>query len=256
MSFLEHLHHLPAESQTYFFNNGREQAYPKDTWLPGPAEGFHGIRLILEGSVHVFASVDNRDIPVYCYGHGEALGIRSFLMPENQPSLKWQAASDCIIYELDAAEARSILSDDKAAGPIREIFDLAAHLRDLDIMLAIHPLFQTLPEDARHTLFRDAEPIALTPGQMLIKKGQSNDALYFICHGGVDIINDDQVIAHRSQGEILGEVSALGFAPTANVRSTGWTDVLAFSRQAMLETCQQQPAFSAKLASFGISGFE
>ncbi len=256
MSFLEQLQHLPADSQNYFFRGGCEHSYKQDEWLPGPEEGFHGIRLIQEGSVHVFACVDEKHIPVYCYSAGEALGIRSFLRPENQPRLKWQAAEDCVLFELDAAEARALLSEDKAAGPIREICEFAAHLRDLDIMLAIHPLFQTLPEDSRRTLFRDAEPIALTPGQMLIEKGQANDTLYFICHGGVDISKEGEVIAHRAAGEIIGEVSTLGFAPTADVQSTGWTDVLAFSRQAILETCQQNQSFSAKLSSFGLSGFQ
>jgi len=255
MSFLEQLQQLPSESLDHFFREGKEASYTAGSWLPGAAEGFAGIRLIQEGSVHVFASVDGETLPVSCYDSGEALGIRSFLRPENQPALRWQAAEDCVVYELNADETRHLLSNAPAAGPIREIFELSAHLRNLDILMAIHPLFQTLPEKARHKLFREANPIALTPGQMLIQKDQGNESLYFIYNGGVDIINDNQVVAHRSAGEIIGEVSTLGFAPTADVRSTGWTDVLAFDRQSILAACEGNQAFSAKLSSFGFGGF-
>ncbi len=255
MSFLEQLQQLPTESQERFFRGGGEKIYNSGAWLPGAEDGFRGIRLIRQGEVQVFAQVDGRDIPVYRYGKGEALGIRSFLFPENRPKLRWQAVSPCTVFELDDKAASSLLSDEQTAAPIREIFELAAHLRDLDIMLAIHPLFRTLPEEVRCRLFRHAEPIALTPGQTLIRKGRANEALYFISHGGVDIVRDDRVIAHRSAGDIIGEVSALGFAPTADVRATGWTDVLAFTRDDILETCRHHPAFSAKLSSFGLGGF-
>ncbi|HKI62749.1 MAG TPA: cyclic nucleotide-binding domain-containing protein [Mariprofundaceae bacterium] len=255
MTFLNQLQNLPEATQQLFFETGSEKSYAAGAWLPGADAGFKGIRLIQEGKVNVFASVDGDHIPVYCYGPGEALGIRSFLRPENIPPVKWQAASDCVVYELDAKDARVLLSDHPDAGPIREIFELSAHLRDLDILLAVHPLFQTLPEEARRELFLDAEPIALTPKQMLIEKGKSNESLFFICHGGVDIVKDGKIIAHRQAGEIIGEVSSLGFAPTADVRSSGWTHVLAFSRESILAACEKNKAFSAKLSSFGFGIF-
>jgi len=255
MTFLEQLQSLPEASQQLFFNAGKENSYATGAWLPGSEDGFNGIRLIQDGQVNVFAKAKGENIRVSVYSPGELLGVRCFLRPENLPPVTWQAASDTVVYELEANDVRVLLSDNPDARPIREIFEMAAHLRDLDILLAVHPLFQTLPEEARHDLLDNSEPIALTPGQMLIKRGHDNNLLYFICHGGVDIIKDDKVIAHRSAGEIIGEVSALGFAPTADVKSTGWSDVLSFTRQDILATCQKNKAFSAKLASFGLSGF-
>lgn len=255
MPFLDHLHHLSRDCQRVFYDKGAEKAYADGAFLPGPDEGFEGIRLILEGRVQVLALKGKEPIPVYHYGAGEALGIRAFLRPESQPRLAWRAAGDCVVFEIAAPQVRELLQHE-SCGELRELLELEAHLRDLDIMLAIHPLFQTLDESERRKLFQDAEPIALTPGQLLITKGKANEALYFICHGGVDIIKDGACIAHRGAGEIIGEVSALGFAPTADVKSTGWSDMLAFSRQALLEACQHNRAFAAKLSSFGLAGFE
>ncbi len=255
MPFLDHLHHLSPACQNAFYDRGREQAYSDGEPLPGPEAGFRGIRLIQDGEVRVLACVGDQRIPVYHYGAGEALGIRSFMRPENPPELAWVAVGDCVVFEVGANELRDLMRD-AACSELHELLELEAHLRDLEIQLAIHPLFRTLHENERHRLFDDADPIALAPEQLLIEKGRANEALYFISHGGLDIIRDGRTVAHRGAGEIIGEVSALGFAPTADVRSTGWTSVLAFPRDALLEACQHNREFAARLSSYGLTGFE
>jgi len=229
---------------------GVEKKYAVGSELPGATAGFDGIRLIEAGTIAVLANVEEQLVPVFEYGPGEALGIRSLLLPQSDPSISWRAVSDCTVIELNRESILHIL--DGNGGELRSLFERAAHLRDLEILLAVHPLFHILPQNERNRLFELAQPKSVAPGEKLIERGKMNMALYLISHGSLDIVKDGKSLASKQTGDVIGEISALGFAPTADAVASGWTEVLAFSRDEILRTCENYPEFAAAIGSAGL----
>ncbi len=232
------------------FEAGREAHYAAGETLPGRDEGFLGIRLIGDGEITVLARTDDDETPVWHYGAGHALGLRDFLRPESLPRIGWRAKTDCLVFEIDAGSLREALNADD--GELRNALEEAAHLRDLEIIMAVHPLFRKLNETERHALFESATPKAIPAGELLIRAGQPNAELYLVTSGNLDIERDGIVIAQREKGELIGEISALGFAPTADVRAREWTEVLAFDREQILDLCERNTAFADHLAREGL----
>jgi len=247
----ELLNIAPATLET-LVSTGREKEYAASAGLPGLNQGFNGIRLIVAGSIAVLANIDGGLEQVYEYGAGEALGVRAMLLPDNKPEVVWRAVSDATVIELDRDAVQNVL--DRDSGELRALFERAAHLRDLEILLAVHLLFRTLPQEERNRLFELSQPKSVAPGEKLIQKGKMNESLYLITHGSLDIVKDGEVVANRHTGDVLGEVSALGFAPTADAVASGWTEVLAFSREQVMKTCENYPKFAAAIGSIGLTG--
>ncbi|HXH71589.1 MAG TPA: cyclic nucleotide-binding domain-containing protein [Mariprofundaceae bacterium] len=233
-------------------SKGTEKRYEAGARLPGLEQGFDGIRLIEAGSIAVLAEVEKKQVPVYEYEAGEALGVRAMLLPDNKPAIVWQAVSDATVIELDHDTVREILDHDD--GQLRALFERAAHLRDLEILLAVHPLFHTLPQKERNRLFELSQPKSIAPGERLIERGKINDSLYLITHGSLDIVKNGQVVASKQTGDVLGEISALGFAPTADAVASGWTEVLAFNREHIMKSCEDYPEFAGAIGSIGLTG--
>lgn len=233
-------------------SKGQEKRYEANARLPGSEQGFDGIRLIESGTIAVLAEVEKKLVPVYEYGAGEALGIRAMLLPSSKPTIIWQAVSPAIVIELDRGTVQGIL--DRDSGQLRALFERAAHLRDLEILLAVHPLFHTLPQQERNRLFELSQPKSIAPGERLIERGKVNDSLYLITHGELEIVKNGEVVASKQTGDVLGEVSALGFAPTADAVANGWTEVLAFSREHIMKSCEDYPEFAGAIGSIGLTG--
>ncbi|MDX8402447.1 MAG: cyclic nucleotide-binding domain-containing protein [Mariprofundaceae bacterium] len=243
---------LPKSLIDRLYHAGHEARYAADEPLPDREAGFAGIRLIGDGEVTVLAQCDDDEIPVWHYGAGNALGIRDFLRPESEPRVRWRARTDCLVHEIAAGPLRALMREDES-GALRQLFEEAAHLRDLEIRMAVHPLFRLLDASERHVLFETATVRALPDGEMLVRAGQPNPALYLIVSGTLAIERNGTTIGARGAGELVGEVSALGFAPTADVRAEGWVELLAFERERILDLCEENSAFAERLAREGLS---
>jgi len=250
MNLRQELQTLSPAAFEAILSEGIVKQYAAGSSLPAADAGFDGIRLIEAGTIALLAHVEGKLLPVYEYGPGEALGIRTLLLPESTPPITWRAVSDCTVIELERNFTRHILDSD--SGELRSLFERAAHLRDLEILLAVHPLFHILPQNERNRLFELAQPKSVAPGEKLIERGKMNMALYLISHGSLDIVKDGKSLASKKTGDVIGEISALGFAPTADAVSSGWTEVLAFSRDDILQACESYPDFAAAIGSAGL----
>ncbi len=253
MNIRDELAGLPNSLGPRLFALGREAEYPAGARPPNRDEGFEGIRLIGSGEVEVLARTDEGEVPVYHFGAGEALGVRDFLRPESEPRLEWRVLQDALLLEIPGTALRALLKEPDAA-PLRNLLEHAAHQRDLEILMAIHPVFRRLDQEDRHRLFAAAEPRLLSDGEVLIEAGKANEGLYLVVEGELSVLRNGEPVGRRGAGEIIGEVSTLGFAPTADARARGWTEVLVFDRRQVLDLCDRNPEFAAELAHQGLSG--
>ena len=70
------------------------------------------------------------------------------------------------------------------------------------------PLFQNKGETFTRLLALVMKPLLLVKDELVVKKGDIGQEMYFISHGTVEVINDDGtvVFARMHDGEFFGEV--------------------------------------------------
>lgn len=229
MSLREELDLLPADALDEFMRYGRTALYQAGEWLPGSGSGFSGIRLIEDGVVSIYAEEEGGRVHLCRSGKDDFIGVRSMFSPKSLPAIAWQAESDVTCLEFDQHEVLQLLQS-RDGFELRQVLERAARERDYDVLMALHPLFRSLPRDERNTLLRSAHPIALLPDEPLLRQNIENDTLYLISRGQVEIRRTGELLAVRETGEVIGEISVLGSSDTAtaDVISRGWCEVLAF----------------------------
>jgi CRP-like cAMP-binding protein len=85
-------------------------------------------------------------------------------------------------------------------------------------------------------------------GQILISQGTPIDALFFMLEGECEVfLRSGKILARLGSGEILGELSFVDAAPpSASVRATLRTKVLAVPKKAIEARMRQDTAFAAR----------
>lgn len=108
------------------------------------------------------------------------------------------------------------------------------------------PLFSGLTEEDLGRLVDMAEPISLSPGEILMEEGSAGDALYVALDGEYEVTKRsdqrDVLLAVRSAGEVLGELALLSQKPrTASVRATRESHLLKISQDAFMKLITSSP---------------
>jgi signal transduction histidine kinase len=98
------------------------------------------------------------------------------------------------------------------------------------------PFFEGLSEDDLEWLFRQAQPVTVAPGEMLLEEGAPGDSAYIIVDGSFEIVKksdqQDIVIAVRDEGAVIGEMALIDNAPRmASVRAVTDGHLLKISDQ-------------------------
>ncbi len=86
------------------------------------------------------------------------------------------------------------------------------------------------------------------PGQLLITQGRAIDSLFFVLEGECEVfLNSGKTLARLGSGEVLGELSFVDSAPpSASVRATVRSQVLAVPRQKIEARMRQDAGFAAR----------
>jgi CRP-like cAMP-binding protein len=242
MDIREELLNLPEETGERLMQAGHEARYDARVLLPGPRQGFNGIRFILQGQVEVIACLPQQNIPVYRYGPGEALGVRGLLRPDSQPKLVWRTVTGVRCLEIDETDILALLKQD--TGPLRTMLEHAAHLRDLDIKLAVQPMFRSLPHTVRQLLFERARPVALAPGQLLDSATAPAGSVGMLSYGELKIMRHGTMVATLGSGAVL--VDLLGGQDT-RIEAGMWSELLLFDPADITDACENYPDFASRL---------
>lgn len=235
MNIYEELKEVSESERNNFLSLGIKASYPADTWLPGTADGFFGIRIIQQGEVEVCAIREWRRTPIQRYGQNESLGIRVVVRPDAEPKLAWRAVNDVKCLEFDGTAIRALIRQPGSA--LRVVLEHAAHVRDLDITLALHPLFRTLPLEGRQLLLDKAHPLALAPYEPL--PDTSGKTLYFVTQGSLRSKNNLKVA--KKEGETIYTASGDDWM------TESWTELLAFDARHLTRAAEKFPLFAEQL---------
>lgn len=87
-----------------------------------------------------------------------------------------------------------------------------------EISLHIHrqliehvPFFNNTDKDFISEIISQLQPRVFLPGDLILKKGEIGNSMYFICNGAIDVLSVDEtsVIATLNEGDYFGEISLI-----------------------------------------------
>ncbi|KAI3385406.1 hypothetical protein SNEBB_009281 [Seison nebaliae] len=110
-----------------------------------------------------------------------------------------------------------------------------------------HAAFRLASEGCLRSLAIHFEMVHTAPGDMLYHSGESIDGLSFIISGSLEVIQDDEVVAILTKGDILGDLfwkeSIQGLA-AAHVRALTYCDIHMIKREKLMEVLNFYHAFA------------
>jgi CRP-like cAMP-binding protein len=174
---------------------------------------------------------------------GDFFGEFSFLT-ERPRSATVEAINECLLLEIDRKSVKAILDADPAfTEPILQFYKE----RVLELMMAKSPVFSLLEPHDRRALLRKSSIEEFKDSDLVVEEGTTNDALYFIKSGEVEVFRTDKdgipiFINKLWQGQFFGEIAALKGTPrSVSVRAMGPVSLFRIEKKALLEIVDRQP---------------
>ncbi len=104
-------------------------------------------------------------------------------------------------------------------------------------------LFEDLPFHARLRVGRIVSEMFVTPGQTIVRQGETGDTLFVVVTGSVSVQLEGQEVAVLKEGEHFGELALVDSEPrSADIVAKGFGHLLCIERDALREYCMMEPA--------------
>jgi len=107
-------------------------------------------------------------------------------------------------------------------------------------------------------LFAHARPVSVATGDVVIRHGEHDRALYFVTRGALEVASSASrhdtlgTLSREHPGSVIGEISLFdGLPRTASVWAVKPTELLRLDRQALDEFAREEPAHALELL-FGL----
>jgi glucose-6-phosphate 1-dehydrogenase len=111
------------------------------------------------------------------------------------------------------------------------------------------PLFRTAGPVFLHNLALMLKPVVYGAGEYVIRKGEAGDAMYVICRGQVNVLDESGAAMNSlGEGDFFGEISLLLDQPrTASIRAATPCDLFILDKADFQRALQAEPQFAASL---------
>ena len=121
---------------------------------------------------------------------------------------------------------------------------VAARVRAMENLF----LFSDLPFHARLRVGRIVNDLHVSPGEKIVRQGESGDTMYAVIEGAFSVIVDGQEVALMKEGEHFGELSLVDNEPrSADIVAKVPSHVLCVERSALREFCMLEPALGNQI---------
>ncbi len=118
---------------------------------------------------------------------------------------------------------RRSIEDTRDKISTRPVLDLGLRTRDL---IATFPMFAGLSDAQLDQITRLLKPLFAVPGELLIRRGERGESVYFISSGAVEVARDSGKV-RLGRGDFVGELALLTGAPrAADVTALGYCQLL------------------------------
>ncbi|XP_061194999.1 potassium voltage-gated channel subfamily H member 1-like [Saccostrea echinata] len=180
--------------------------------------------------------------------HDMLNSVREFMKLHDVPKSLSERVMDYIVSTwaitkgIDATKVLNYCPKDMKA-------DLCVHL-NRKVFLE-HPAFRLASDGCLRALAMHFNMTHSAPGDLIFHQGESLDALCFVVTGSLEVIQDDEVVAILSKGDVFGDnfwkEHTIGQS-TANVRALTYCDLHTIKRGRLLEVLEFYHAFANSFA--------
>ena len=116
-------------------------------------------------------------------------------------------------------------------------------------LLSRVPIFESMSADKIKTISALLDPELVIPGDVLCKKGDPGDSMYFISSGAIEVDTGDKTLTLGS-GEFFGEIALLKeTSRTATVTAQSFCDVLILRRTDFMSLLDGNPNLKSEIES-------
>jgi CRP-like cAMP-binding protein len=111
------------------------------------------------------------------------------------------------------------------------------------------PLFQEGDAVFLHNLAMMLKPVVYSPGDYIIRQGETGREMYFICRGKADVLDGTgKRLNTLGEGDFFGEVGLLLAKPrTASIRATEDCDLFVLDKADFNRVLKDHPQFASCL---------
>ncbi|PVD26093.1 hypothetical protein C0Q70_13761 [Pomacea canaliculata] len=180
--------------------------------------------------------------------HDMLNSVREFMKLHDVPKSLSERVMDYIVSTwaitkgIDVAKVLNYCPKDMKA-------DLCVHL-NRKVFLE-HPAFRLASDGCLRALAMHFNMTHSAPGDLIFHQGESLDSLCFVVSGSLEVIQDEEVVAILSKGDVFGDhfwrEPAIGQS-TANVRALTYCDLHSIKRDRLLEVLDFYHAFANSFA--------
>lgn len=233
---------LRADEKQFLMDRGIVRSYSTGQFICRQLERESSLYIVLMGEVEVSEGDKNNKLVLAHLGKGQVFGEISalFRIPRISNVL---AAKPTVVLEI----AGDIFEDliEKNPTLLNNIIELFGN-RLVETALRSVSFFRYMPIDSLRNLIDESSLLSISPGNVIVREGESGDGMYILVHGAARVTNITQgqvlPVAIIGPGDYFGEWSVLTGAPrTATVTALSHIELIRFERETILKFIQENP---------------
>jgi len=234
---------LTEEELHTLLDRVRIKTYPKGTLLCQEGDPGDSLMVICRGEVGIFKQYKGREVCVRELSEGDSFGELGFFL-DGKRHATVKSLTECEVMEIVREEMEEIL---QRYPRVKEVLEDLFQKRVLDNLLALSPLFSSLPVADRKEVAKTFRLFTLPEGTVLFKGGDPPGSLYLIQRGEVEIYTQDSrqnrvSLGKLGSGDFFGEIALLFNTPRmAFARTTQPTELLELDKENFDRLLQKFP---------------
>ena len=216
---------------------------PPDTLILSEGDPGDSLYIIASGEVKIFREDHaGGEIWIANLGEGEFFGEFGFFSGARR-SASVRSQEETTLMELSKTRMNSIISEHPG---VQEVLFRLYKRRILDSLLAISPIFSSLPKSERRSLVDAFTYRTEKAGSIIVSEGEVGDRMYFIQSGETQVYTErdgDKIhLAGLAEGDFFGEVSVIVGKPrTATVKAITDVQLAEIDRERLMDVVNGHP---------------
>ncbi|KAJ3272741.1 hypothetical protein HDV01_005269 [Terramyces sp. JEL0728] len=205
-----------------------------DIGMPGDSMFF-----IISGEIGIY----DEERKISHLTEGQFFGEICLIFKDAKRTCKVVAVTNCELYELGRLNLNKVLADDPKLGDI--IQSVATHRimeNKVRKLVSQVPIMHGASKSALSKIVKLLKLERYYHGNMVVKKGDIGNGMYFIAYGTLNVVRDDKIVAVLESGQYFGEIDLLSdCVRTASVISTGTCELYYLSKENFKEVVAEFP---------------
>src|SRR2546422_1155757 len=120
--------------------------------------------------------------------------------------------------------------------------------RETAVALAGVPLFADLPKKHLRRLAREADELAFTPGEQIVREGSLGETLFVVMEGRAKVTRNGRRVGEVLPGDFFGELSTIDGGPrTASITAVTPIRVVRLFRRTLRKLLEGEPQLATKI---------